>query len=220
MVRFKRGPVLTPSRPALWVLRHAKPMVEPGVCYGRLDVPADSRHTWGAATAMLRHWHDSGTPAPSHIWCSPLHRTRQMAEALQAMGCTAPVCLTPALAEMDFGDWEGRRWDDIGERDITGWTEQFWSNRPGGGESVQMFMARVNAVWLQTQTHLASLAEVIPAPQGLWITHAGVCRALAVLQAQGFNRPLQAGEWPAAAPEPGGWIRIDADSRMPLQTQK
>lgn len=38
------------KRPAcLWLLRHAQPLIAQGVCYGRLDVPADPSQTLQAA---------------------------------------------------------------------------------------------------------------------------------------------------------------------------
>ncbi|MBV8617950.1 MAG: phosphoglycerate kinase, partial [Curvibacter sp.] len=29
----------------LWLVRHARQLIAPGTCYGRLDVPADPAHT-------------------------------------------------------------------------------------------------------------------------------------------------------------------------------
>ena len=35
----------------LWIVRHAKPLIESGVCYGALDVAADAPHTLQAASS-------------------------------------------------------------------------------------------------------------------------------------------------------------------------
>ena len=37
---------------SLWLVRHAQPLVAPGTCYGRLDVPADTHATLTAARAL------------------------------------------------------------------------------------------------------------------------------------------------------------------------
>ena len=35
--------------PRLWLVRHARPLVAPGICYGRLDMQADAQATADAA---------------------------------------------------------------------------------------------------------------------------------------------------------------------------
>ena len=103
--------------------------------------------------------------------------------------------------EMDFGQWEGRRWDDIGAAAIDAWVADFAHYRPGGGESVGQFMQRVAAVWDET-----TLSADTPT---LWITHAGVIRAATLLQS-GQRLIASAAQWPAAALPFGRWVQLTA----------
>jgi alpha-ribazole phosphatase len=118
-----------------------------------------------------------------------------LARALQALRPDLAFHPDPRLAEMDFGHWEGRRWDALGEPALTAWTNDFAHHPPGGGESVQAFMTRVASAWRDAHRSGGSCA---------WITHAGVIRATALLE-QGITTPTRADQWPAAVPGFGEW---------------
>jgi alpha-ribazole phosphatase len=134
-----------------------------------------------------------------------------MASALQVLGLATPVACKSELAEMDFGAWEGQTWNDIGEPQLTQWTDDFWHHRAGGGESVDQFVKRVQ----HALTEALSLAgQPEPSTPGasahvLWITHAGVIRAVRALLHQQDQFPLRANQWPTHAPEPGAWQVIE-----------
>lgn len=100
--------------------------------------------------------------------------------------------------ELDFGAWEGRRWNEIGQTAIDAWVADFAHHRPGGGESVAGLMQRVAAVWDESR----SVART------LWITHAGVIRAATLLH-QGQRRVGQADHWPTATPGFGEWTALN-----------
>lgn len=46
---------------------------------------------------------------------------------------------------MDFGQWEGRAWNDIARADIDAWTTRFGHHAPGGGEPLAAMLTRVSA---------------------------------------------------------------------------
>ena len=175
------------------MVRHAQPRVASGICYGALDVAADAAATREAARALAVE-----LPEGLAVACSPLRRCRQLAQALLALRPDLAVTLDPRLAEMDFGTWEGRHWDDIGEAALSAWTADFADHRPGGGESVRSFMTRVNGAW-QQHGRLARDAA--------WLTHAGVARAATWL-ARGAADIPDAGQWPLEAPDFGGWTLL------------
>ncbi|MDR7379457.1 alpha-ribazole phosphatase [Rhodoferax ferrireducens] len=173
----------------LWAVRHAQPLVATGICYGALDLAADAPATQAAAeklAAML--------PTGCHVRSSTLQRCEQLAQVLSALRPDLMPNLDPRLREMDFGSWEGQRWDAIGQSALDAWTADFAQHRPGGGESVQGFMQRVAAAW----------DEKGDGPT-LWITHAGVIRACSLLHA-GLRQITQASQWPQAAPGYGECI--------------
>jgi alpha-ribazole phosphatase len=182
------------DRGGLWLARHARPLIEPGVCYGQLDVPADLEATAVCARALA-----DALPHGISIICSPLQRCEQLAQVLSGLRPDLAYKTDPRLKEMDFGQWEGQRWDDIGAAAIDAWVADFPHHRPGGGESVGQFMLRVAAAWDEPRS-----------PSGtLWITHAGVIRAATLLH--GGQRQISgASQWPVTAPGFGSWIQLTA----------
>lgn len=137
------------------LVRHPKPEVPAGTCYGRLDVPATGVEE---AAERLRTLLPPGLP----VWTSPLVRCRQLAARLHPQ----PL-LEPRLAEMDFGAWEGRTWDDIGTAVLDAWAANVAGFVPPGGESAWALQARA----------LAFVAE-LRVDEAVLVTHAGVKRVL------------------------------------------
>ncbi|MEO7641738.1 MAG: histidine phosphatase family protein [Ramlibacter sp.] len=177
----------------LWLARHARPRVGEGICYGASDLPAETGATQAAAHALAQ-----AIPHGIPVRASPLQRCAGLAAALFALRPDLPWQADARLAEMDFGCWEGRPWAEVGEQEFARWNADFLDYSFGGRESVRTFMARVEA---------ARGDSARSGPQALWITHAGVIRAVGLL-AQGVL-PLQAGAWPGDAVAFGGWRRLD-----------
>ena len=174
----------------LWLVRHAQPLVDVGICYGRLDMAADASATAECAKALA-----ALLPVGCRVISSPLQRCEHLAHALYALRPDLAYKTDARLQEMDFGQWEGRAWQAIGRNELEAWTSDFANYNVGhDGESVARFMARV-----------ASAFDALPC-QGnmLWITHAGVIRA-ACLLAQGQRQIERADQWPLDAPKYGQW---------------
>ena len=169
----------------LHLVRHAQPLMAPGVCYGALDVSADALATQQAAQALA-----PSLPRDAVLLTSPLQRCVQLAKALQALRPDVTCHTEARLVEMNFGRFEGLRWDSIPRQALDDWTADFWQHRFGGAESVAQVMARVAQVWDEA---LASTQAQV------WVTHAGVIRA-ATLLARGVRRIDQASDWPQTAP--------------------
>jgi alpha-ribazole phosphatase len=185
---------------ALWLVRHARPLIDPGICYGRLDIPADTAHTHASAARLAQAL--AGTQ-PS-VWCSPMRRARQLADALTAARPGLSYQVSEALAEMDFGAWEGQPWTEIGQTAMEQWTNQFMHHAPGGGETVAQLLARVQQA-LDTSINNAQQNGHWPV---LWITHAGVIRALDVMRHHPHPNQLTAADWPRHGPGFGEWVSL------------
>lgn len=112
----------------LWLVRHAQPLIAPGVCYGALDVPADAPATVRAAQALVDF-----LPHGCQVISSPLQRCEQLTLALRGLRPDLMHKSDARLAEMDFGQWEGQRWDTLDRREVDSWTEDFEHWRCGGG---------------------------------------------------------------------------------------
>ena len=174
----------------LWLVRHARPLIEPGVCYGATDMAVDARATQACAQALAQV-----LPQGVRVMTSPLQRCAQLAQALQTLRRDLQATPDARLAEMDFGCWEGVPWDAIPKDDFAHWMDNFNTCRFGGRESVGEFMQRVALVRTDTERE---------AQEAVWITHAGVARAMTLL-AQGLTVVERADQWPKATPDWGQW---------------
>lgn len=177
----------------LWLVRHARPLIEPGRCYGATDVPADAQDTQACARALAQ-----SLPQGLPLIHSPLQRCTQLTQAVLALRPDLQAVCDVRLSEMDFGCWEGVRWDAIPQSAYDEWTAAFGSCRFGGRESVHALLQRVAAVQAET----AQRTE-----EAVWITHAGVIRAISLL-AQGLQRIERADQWPQQAPGWGEWLEL------------
>lgn len=192
----------------LCLIRHARVTWDRGLCLGRSDAPADAQATADAAQALLAHTPLDGWP----LWHSPLSRCQDLAQALQR-GCPAlrPMGADARLAEMDFGEWEGRPWDSLGPGDFAPWMADFAHHPVGGGDSVAGFMQRVARALADTRAHCQAHGHT----RALWVAHAGVARALSLWHS-GQGIPAQASGWPTGAPEPGQWVVFDWPDTPPV----
>ncbi|MCY7306815.1 MAG: histidine phosphatase family protein [Rhodoferax sp.] len=180
-------------RSELWLVRHARPLVDDGVCYGATDLAADAHATAACAQQLARV-----LPSATPVWTSPMRRCTALADALRLLRPELGYRCDQRLTEMDFGCWEGVRWQDIPKAAIDEWTARFDRWRFGGRESVQELMDRVGAAWRESCG--------IPGPQ-LWITHAGVARA-ALLYSKGTQAITRSEDWPLAGPAFGECWRL------------
>lgn len=179
----------------LWLQRHAPVVAEPGLCYGATDLEAHADATLAAARRIAPL-----LPADVLLCSSPLRRCVALAEAIAALRPDLSVMQDARLAEMDFGAWEGRPWADIPREDFDAWTADFADLRAGThGESVRTFMSRI------AEAHDEWLAQ----PRDtLWVTHAGVLRAVSLLR-RGIRCPAAADDWPSGEMPFGGWLVFD-----------
>lgn len=143
----------------LYLIRHPRPQVAPGVCYGQTDLglaePA------AEVAARLRPL----LPADFTLYASPLARARLLAEAL------GTPRLDPRLKEIHFGEWEGRSFDDIGKPALDAWADAPLDFAPPGGESPRQMAARAHAFLAELRADAPAAAVVV--------AHGGPLRAIA-----------------------------------------
>jgi alpha-ribazole phosphatase len=170
----------------LILLRHTRPVGSDGVCYGATDLALGGDLAAEARRLAVQ------LPAVTAILSSPLQRCLRLAEGLGAARGLA-VAADARLAELDFGRWEGLRWDRVPRDELDAWAADLTGARPHGGETVAEMAARV-------ATALAA------APAGaLVVTHMGPIRA--ALAASG-----QPGAWEARVAF-GGWVEVPLPPR-------
>lgn len=151
----------------LHLVRHPRPDVEPGVCYGASDLAAPDAEL-AQVHAALRA---AGLPGALPVYASPLLRCAALARRLRPQR----LVLDARLAEMNFGDWELRRWDAIPRADIDAWAANLLHYRPGGAENV-LDVARRVAAFMDDLRRSA-------VQEALLVCHAGTIRLLTSMRA-------------------------------------
>ena len=148
----------------IYLIRHTKTDTLTGLCYGQSDV--------ALADSFLEEAHQLQLKLPTLksdrlVLSSPLSRCVQLAEWL-----SDKVTIDVRLLELDFGDWESRRFDDIDVDVLQKWTHDFVHQAPPNGESFIDLCQRAGSFWQDL------VFEMHVSEQVLIITHAGVIRAL------------------------------------------
>jgi alpha-ribazole phosphatase len=144
----------------IYLIRHTTPAVTYGTCYGftDLDVAASFPEEAARAKQLL--------PAHSlEVYSSPLIRCSKLATYLFG----TPFKTDPRLKELNFGEWEMQRWNDLGENALQNWMNDYVHARVPGGESYQDLYDRSTAAFL----------EIVGAGKDAAIVaHGGVIRAI------------------------------------------
>jgi alpha-ribazole phosphatase/probable phosphoglycerate mutase len=153
----------------LYLVRHGEPAeTARGRCYGSLDVPLSSRgevQAQGLAAAF------AAVPLTA-VYTSPRRRALDTAAAIAVTHALDPVPL-PALRELDFGELEGRTFDDIAaERPEL---YRLWMEAPTtvtfpGGEGYADLRARTVAALADLRARHAGASVAV-------VAHGGVLRA-------------------------------------------
>lgn len=140
-------------------LRHPKPEVEPGLCYGRTDLDIGEEGRQQIRRALEQ------TPKVASIVASPALRCRALTLALAERDGVEPG-FDERLWEMHMGEWEGLPWAQIPRALSEPWLKDPFNLPTPGGECFRDVQSRV----------LAAIGEV-DADTAI-ICHAGPIRAV------------------------------------------
>lgn len=149
------------------LIRHCAPLIAPGTCYGRLDIRARAEQPaeWAAMLDAVQ-----GLESPP-VWTSPSRRCHALAERLAAHhGWTLRDDYR--LQELNFGAWEGTRWDDIDRAALESWAADPRGFAPPGGETGAVLLERVR------DFHAGLCAAN---QDGVVVSHGGPLKLLAAL---------------------------------------
>lgn len=112
----------------LVLIRHTSVAVARGICYGQTDVPlADSFPDEAAVVRECLTGYKF-----ERVYSSPLSRCVRLA---RFCGYGNPV-IDPRLIELNFGDWEMKRYDEISDPRLQEWFNDYLNVTPTAGESV------------------------------------------------------------------------------------
>jgi len=147
----------------IYLIRHTAPDIENGICYGQTDIElADSFSE--EALYVKGKWSEIFEDAV--VYTSPLKRCLKLARTLAQK---KPI-EDNRLMELNFGDWEMKRWDDIDRVELSEWMDNFLNVRCPHGESYRDLYKRTSSFY---EDMINSGHEKI-----IIVTHAGVMRSL------------------------------------------
>ncbi|KYP16018.1 alpha-ribazole phosphatase family protein [Flavihumibacter sp. CACIAM 22H1] len=117
----------------IYLIRHTRPAIEKGICYGQADL--DIVDSFYEEAAVIREVIPAGI---QRVYSSPLQRCRKLAEHL----FDSPIEFHNDLMEINCGTWELRHWDAIPKEEVQPWMDNFVAVRIPGGESYEDLYAR------------------------------------------------------------------------------
>ena len=145
----------------IYLIRHTTPAVEKGTCYGQADLDV-TKSFYEEAALIKQH-----LPATIQtVYASPLQRCSKLAEHLFP---AHDISFHNDLKEINCGQWELRKWDDIPQEVVMPWMNDFVNVRIPGGESYLDLLARTSAVF----NHIAAKQE-----HAAIVSHGGVMRSI------------------------------------------
>lgn len=145
----------------VYLVRHTTPQVAAGTCYGQSDIPLNLDLFPKECAQVI-----SKLPAGLDAWyASTLQRCTQLAHQI------SPIHQTDTrLMEMNFGDWEMQKWNDIDADSLKIWSENFVEARTPNGENYLDLHAR-------SEDFIAFLLAQKTNKVGI-VTHAGNIRSI------------------------------------------
>ncbi len=126
----------------IYLIRHTRPGVPEGTCYGRSDVPLDEADFAARAPVIAGH-----LPSGMVFYSSPATRCARLAEDLVARTGGSLAGVDGRLHELHFGDWEGRAWRDLPRHETERWRGDIVHYAPPNGENFMSMWARVTGFY-------------------------------------------------------------------------
>ena len=148
----------------VYLVRHTETVCEKGVCYGQSDVKIMEPYDTSFQSIMKQ------LPQDARLYSSPLLRCVLLANYIKDNSEITEVYQDSRLMEMNFGDWEMKKWDVIEPEELNPWMTDFVNVRVSNGESFTDLHKRV--------VHFINneLKTVLSKPV-IIVAHAGVIRS-------------------------------------------
>lgn len=170
------------------LIRHTSVDVAPGICYGRTDVAL--KNTFPEEAEKVKDKIEGKTF--DAVFTSPLSRCRRLAYYCGYGQAVADE----RLLEMNFGDWEMKRYDEIDDPRLQLWFDDYLNLAPTGGESAmqqkERFVDFINEIKSKGYENV------------LVFTHAGI-----LFHAMHLYKGMPYAEAISSAPQYGEVMEID-----------
>jgi alpha-ribazole phosphatase len=168
----------------IYLIRHTTPKIEKGVCYGFSDLELTDDYEKELPILIEKIIQKTQKQYLKNkeqlqkgellIYTSPLQRCSILAKDLKLNlqnNFNFKVKQDKSLKEMNFGDWELKKWNEIEETELKQWTDNFVTEFTPNGESFEVLNERVIDFWQQN-------IKVEKGKIALIVCHAGVIRSI------------------------------------------
>lgn len=145
----------------IYLVRHTTPNIEKGICYGQTDLDIAETFEHEAAKVIT----NLNSVKGAKVYSSPLIRCKKLAHKINPQ-----VTLDERLKEINFGDWELIKWDDINRADLDFWMNDYVNVQVPNGESCLQLFER-NITVFNEIVNLNHSKVII-------VCHAGVIRSI------------------------------------------
>lgn len=149
----------------IYLVRHTETVCEKGICYGQsdVDIAAPFETVFEKIVSQL--------PSEALIFTSPLKRCATLAKYIQTKINAISYQEDERLMEMNFGDWELKKWNEIPPEQLNPWMEDFVNVKAQNGESFTALHERVGDFIATLTSKKINSPIVITA-------HAGIIRSI------------------------------------------
>jgi len=141
------------------LIRHTAVENPENLCYGFTEMPLRKDYSDDFKALEIDNDYDIVASSPSERCC------------LLADYFKLDYQTDERLREMNFGNWEMKKWTDIPEEEINPWYKDFINVKAAGGENLVEMQTRVLNFWNE-------LIQKNDVNKVLIITHAGVIRLI------------------------------------------
>lgn len=145
----------------IYLIRHTTPNIEKGICYGQSDLDVAPTFEEEANIILKSLAIDNKTI----VYSSPLKRCLKLASKF-----SKNIITDNRLMELNFGDWELLKWDNLPKEASTIWMNNFVTASTPNGEAYIDLAKRAYEAF--TEITSTSAKKVIIT------THAGVIRSI------------------------------------------
>jgi len=146
----------------IYLIRHTTPEIEKGICYGQSDLDVASSFESEVSKILKKVSADTNTK----VYSSPLKRCTKLASTF-----ANDIYIDDRLMEINFGDWELKKWDDIPRKESDPWMNDFVNISTPNGEAYKDMFQRVNEAFSEITSHNEGKKIIIA-------THGGVIRCI------------------------------------------
>ena len=148
-----------------YIIRHTTPKIDQGICYGISDLDVNKDFEKEASDIKIA----INNIKADFVISSPLQRCDKLAQFLFS---DKDIKYNDNLKELDFGNWEMKKWADIDPNEMHIWSEDILNQSPHKGESFGQFYNRTIEYFKEVENNTPDNTTTAI------VSHSGVIRCL------------------------------------------